>query len=95
MSDVCGDNRFEIIEAYKKNLIEDTNIESRPDEMAVIDNILLCFLAHGVVADFADINVGDTISIQATIDAVSEACFELRGVFEQCGSDMRGDGDEI
>lgn len=47
MSDVCGDNRFEIIEAYKKRLIEDTNIESRPDEMAVIDNILLRFWQMG------------------------------------------------
>lgn len=47
MSDVCGDNRFEIIEAYKKKLIEDTNIESQPDEMAVIDNILLRFWQMG------------------------------------------------
>lgn len=47
MSDVCGDNRFEIIEAYKKRLIEDTNIESRPEEMAVIDNILLRFWQMG------------------------------------------------
>lgn len=47
MSDVCGDNRFEIIEAYKKKLIEDTNIETRPEEMAVIDNILLRFWQMG------------------------------------------------
>lgn len=43
MSDLCGDNRFEIIEAYKKKLIEDTNIESCPEEMAVIDSILFRF----------------------------------------------------
>lgn len=36
----CGDNRFEIIEAAKKDLLESTNIESDPDEMKVIDSIL-------------------------------------------------------
>lgn len=84
MSDVCGDNRFEIIEAYKKRLIEDTNIESRPDEMAVIDNILLRFWQMGWLPEFQDTNVSDTIYRQAAIEAVSEACFELRGVFERC-----------
>ena len=47
MSDLCGDNRFEIIEAYKKKLIEDTNIESCPEEMAVIDGILFRFWQMG------------------------------------------------
>ena len=41
--EICSDNRFEIIAAYKKKLIEGTNIESSPDEMAVIDNILFRF----------------------------------------------------
>lgn len=36
----CGDNRFEIIEAAKKDLLKSTNIESDPDEMKVIDSIL-------------------------------------------------------
>lgn len=36
----CTDNRFEIIADYKKRLIESTNIESSPDEMAVIDSVL-------------------------------------------------------
>lgn len=40
MSDVCGDNRFEVIAEAKKDLLESTNIEMRADEMAVIDNIL-------------------------------------------------------
>ena len=38
--DMCGDNRFEIIEKYKQKLIESTNIETAKDEMAVIDSIL-------------------------------------------------------
>lgn len=38
--EICGDNRFEIIEKAKKYLLENTNIETSPNEMAVIDNIL-------------------------------------------------------
>ena len=41
--EVCTDNRFEIIAAYKKKLIESTNIQSCPEEMAVIDDILFRF----------------------------------------------------
>lgn len=37
---ICDDNRFEIIEAAKQRLIEATNIEMCPDEMAVLDSIL-------------------------------------------------------
>lgn len=40
MADMCDDNRFEVIEKYKQKLIESTNIESSPDEMATLDNIL-------------------------------------------------------
>lgn len=47
MNYVCGDNRFEIIERYKKELISATNIECSPDEMAVIDNILFRFWQKG------------------------------------------------
>jgi len=47
MSEVCTDNRFEVIAAYKKKLIESTNIETSPDEMAVIDNVLFRFWQIG------------------------------------------------
>ena len=40
MADMCGDNRFEIIARAKKALLEGTNIDMCPDEMAVIGNIL-------------------------------------------------------
>lgn len=43
MADLCSDNRFELIEKYKQKLIEETNIESAPDEMKVLDNILFRF----------------------------------------------------
>ena len=40
MADICGDNRFGIIHKAKDDLLKSTNIESSPEEMAVIDNIL-------------------------------------------------------
>lgn len=40
MSDMCNDNRFELVAKYKAKLIESTNIETSADEMTVIDNIL-------------------------------------------------------
>ena len=40
MNGCCGDNRFEIIAEYKERLLKETNIDSSPEEMAVLDNIL-------------------------------------------------------
>lgn len=40
MSEICGDNRFEIIDAAKKDLLQSTNINTSPDEMKVLDNFL-------------------------------------------------------
>ena len=40
MCEICGDNRFEIIKKAKDHLVASTNIESSPEEMAVLDNIL-------------------------------------------------------
>ena len=42
-AEICTDNRFEIIAAYKEKLIEVTNIQKSPEKMAVIDNILFRF----------------------------------------------------
>ena len=36
--DMCPDNRFKLMEKYKKILIIDTDIETSKDEMAVIDD---------------------------------------------------------
>lgn len=47
MSELCTDNRFELIEKYKQKLIDGTNIETAQDEMAVIDNILFRFWQMG------------------------------------------------
>lgn len=37
---MCGDERFKIIEKAKQDLLKNTNIDSAPEEMAVLDNIL-------------------------------------------------------
>lgn len=40
MGDICGDNRFIIIEKAKEDILQSTNIESSKDEMKVLDNFL-------------------------------------------------------
>ena len=40
MGDMCGDNRFIIIERAKEDILQSTNIESSKDEMKVLDNFL-------------------------------------------------------
>jgi hypothetical protein len=47
MNECCSDNRFELIEKYKKKLCDETNIEMSKDEMAVIDSILFRFWQMG------------------------------------------------
>lgn len=47
MKEMCDDNRFELIEKYKKKLIEGTNIETSENEMSVIDDILFRFWQMG------------------------------------------------
>lgn len=47
MPEVCSDNRFEIIADYKRRLVEGTNIETKPEEMAVLDSILFRFWQMG------------------------------------------------
>jgi len=44
---LCTDNRFELIEKYKDKLIEATNIEADPEDMAAIDSILFRFWQMG------------------------------------------------
>lgn len=52
--DVCGDNRFEIIEKAKIALIESTNIETSEDEMKVIDSFLFRCWQMGWLDKYAD-----------------------------------------
>jgi len=47
MAEICTDNRFELVEEFKKKLIESTNIETSQEEMKVIDDILFRFWQMG------------------------------------------------
>lgn len=40
MAEICGDNRFEVIERAKRHLLDGTNIDTSPGEMAVLDSFL-------------------------------------------------------
>ena len=52
--EICGDNRFEIIERAKAALIESTNIETSEDEMKVIDDFLFRCWQMGWLDKYAD-----------------------------------------
>lgn len=89
MADLCTDNRFELIEKFKKKLIESTNIETSPEEMNVLDNILFRFWQMGWLdklelppaqPDVPDTNVGDMISRRMAIDALCDNCDNAQAV---------------
>ena len=40
MFETCGDNRFEIIEKAKNDILDATNISTSQDEMKVLDSFL-------------------------------------------------------
>lgn len=40
MNETCNDNRFKLIEKAKKDLLENTNIDTNFDELKVLDNFL-------------------------------------------------------
>ena len=40
MFETCGDNRFEIIEKAKEDILDATNISASQDEMKVLDSFL-------------------------------------------------------
>ncbi len=40
MDEICSDNRFEIIERAKEDIIKNTNIETSNDEMKVLNSFL-------------------------------------------------------
>lgn len=40
LHETCGDDRFDLIAKARAKLLDNTNIESRPEEMAALDSIL-------------------------------------------------------
>ena len=49
MNSCCNDNREELIQMCREKLIEGTNIEDSPEEMAVINNILFRLWQVGIL----------------------------------------------
>ena len=41
MGEVCGDNRFEVINKAKEDILSSTNIATSENEMKVLDNFLV------------------------------------------------------
>ena len=56
MSEVCTDDRFEIIDRAKHDLLECTNIDTSPDEMKVLDNFLFRCWQMGWIDGYKNIN---------------------------------------
>lgn len=102
MPDICNDNRFEVIAEYKKRLIEGTNIESSPEEMAVIDSILFRFWQMGWFVPV------DVIKLQSKIIHLAcqtlagygseEPCntlFYIKGERQKCDKHCRNDTPDV
>ena len=75
MNEACTDNRFEIIDRAKKDIIESTNIESDPDEMKVIDNFLFRCWQMGWIDKYE--KAGDPIKQKS--DETKERMMKKRG----------------
>ena len=54
MMEMCGDNRFEIIEKAKNDILESTNINTSTDEMKVLDSFLFRCWQMGWLKKYED-----------------------------------------
>ncbi len=75
-TEVCGDNRFELIEKYKEKLVKATNIETSKEEMDVIDNILFRFWQMGWL-DKLEEDVVPRSEYEAVVSAVDNSTKEF------------------
>lgn len=54
MCEICNDNRFEIIERAKEDILKNTNIEASNDEIKVLDSFLFRCWQMGWLRKFDD-----------------------------------------
>ena len=102
MGDICTDNRFELIEKYKKELIESTNIESSQDEMNVLDDLLFRFWQMRWLdrLEQPERKKGKWIETDSHEPCwyKCDQCGRLHDFLDNycpnCGADMRGEGEE-
>ena len=75
MNNTCESNK--VIERCKKKLLEGTNIESSPEEMAVLDNILFRFWQMGWLDKDTKVTAADCISRAAVLNLIEQSCCDL------------------
>ena len=79
--EICGDNRFELIEKFKKELFEHTNIETAKDEVAVLDSLLFRCWQVGWLDKLEDYDrQKEEIEI---LNAVSEICGDCHKIYAE------------
>lgn len=54
MMEMCGDNRFDVIEKAKEDIIDSTNIAISPDEMNVLDSFLFRCWQMGWLSKYSE-----------------------------------------
>lgn len=91
INEICGDERFTIIAKAKEALLESTNIETSPEEMAVLDDFLFRCWQMGWLDKYEvpRMTVRDMISrlrTQETVLIRDETNYNI-GIFD---SDSRG-----
>lgn len=82
--EICTDGRFELIEEYKRRLIESTNIETSPTDMAALDSLLFRFWQMGWLRELGEwiVNVDtDTKRISVTCSRCGGHSGDVRADF--------------
>lgn len=87
-TEVCGDNRFELIKKYKEKLIEATNIETSKNEMNVIDSVLFRCWQMGWL-DRLEADVVPKSEYDAVVSAVDNSTKEFLNLHDAYQSQKR------
>lgn len=90
MNETCNDNRFTLIERAKKNLIENTNIDTNPDELKVLDNFLFRCWQMGWLEKYNDETCSDAQKDEEFGYSVEEIIDELYGLHDDLVSVSEG-----
>lgn len=91
MTDICGDDRFEVIAEAKKDLLESTNIEMSPDEMAVIDNFLFRCWQMGWLRQYETYEFCDGENPCKEYDQEKHCCHRWTKVIRQTVDEMKAE----
>lgn len=90
--DVCGDNRFKIIEAAKERLLRCTNIETSPEEMKCLDSFLfrcwqMRWIDEKILGDENPKQVNNTTCRKA-LESISNLADAILGESEKCDANI-------